>query len=41
MGESGARRLMTGEPTVFVVDDDASVLRALTWLLGFEFVVQA
>jgi FixJ family two-component response regulator len=32
---------MVGEPTVFVVDDDASVLRAISRLLSFEFVVQA
>jgi FixJ family two-component response regulator len=32
---------MIGEPTVFVVDDDASVLRAISRLLSFEFVVQA
>jgi FixJ family two-component response regulator len=29
------------EGTVFVVDDDASVLRAITRLLSFEFTVQA
>jgi len=28
------------EPTVFVVDDDPGVLRAITRLLSFEFVVQ-
>ena len=32
---------MNGESTVFVVDDDASVLRALSWLLSFEFTVKA
>ena len=31
---------MIGEPVVFVVDDDASVLRAITRLLRFEFLVQ-
>jgi FixJ family two-component response regulator len=31
---------MSGEPVVFVVDDDASVLRAITRLLRVEFVVQ-
>jgi FixJ family two-component response regulator len=31
---------MDGEPVVFVVDDDASVLRAITRLLSFEFIVQ-
>jgi FixJ family two-component response regulator len=30
-----------GEPTVFVVDDDSSVLRAISRLLSFEFTVQA
>lgn len=32
---------MTGESRVFVVDDDASVLRAIRRLLSFEFVVQS
>jgi len=32
---------VNGEGTVFVVDDDASVLRAITRLLSFEFTVQA
>jgi FixJ family two-component response regulator len=32
---------MTAEPTVFVVDDDASVLRAITRLLRLQFVVEA
>lgn len=29
------------ESSVFVVDDDSSVLRALSWLLSFEFTVRA
>ena len=32
---------MAGDPNVFVVDDDASVLRALSRLLGCDFVVRA
>lgn len=32
---------MIDEPTVFVVDDDASVLRAISRLLSLEFTVQA
>jgi len=32
---------MTGEPTVFVVDDDPSVLRAISRLLRLEFAVEA
>ena len=32
---------MTGEPTVFVVDDDPSVLRAIARLLRLEFAVEA
>jgi FixJ family two-component response regulator len=32
---------MTADPTVFVVDDDASVLRAISRLLRFEFLVDA
>jgi len=32
---------MTADPTVFVVDDDASVLRAISRLLRLEFVVEA
>jgi FixJ family two-component response regulator len=32
---------MRSESTVFVVDDDSSVLRALSWLLSFEFTVKA
>jgi FixJ family two-component response regulator len=32
---------MNGESTVFVVDDDSSVLRAIARLLSFEFDVQA
>lgn len=32
---------MSRESTVFVVDDDAGVLRALSWLLSFEFAVKA
>ena len=32
---------MTGEPTVFVVDDDPSVLRAIGRLLRMEFAVEA
>jgi FixJ family two-component response regulator len=31
---------MSGEPTVFVVDDDPSVLRAITRLLSAEFIVR-
>jgi len=30
-----------GKPTVFVVDDDEGVRRALSWLLSFDFRVQA
>jgi FixJ family two-component response regulator len=32
---------MTGEPTVYVVDDDPSVLRAIGRLLRLEFAVEA
>jgi FixJ family two-component response regulator len=32
---------MSGEPTVYVVDDDASVLRAVTRLLRLHFPVEA
>jgi FixJ family two-component response regulator len=31
---------MTTEPTVFVVDDDAGVLSAISWLLRYEFPVR-
>ena len=33
--------MTSAESTVFVVDDDPGVLRALSWLLNFEFTVRA